>query len=67
MFRMLDGTGETETDTVRWEGPEVFPVFINEVAYCAPPPLGNAANVAFFPCQRETIVVPVLKLTPPSP
>ena len=59
MFRMLDGTGEP----MLWDGAEVFPVFINEVAYCAPAPLGNAANVAFFPCTRETIVVPALTAT----
>ena len=45
---------------VRWEGDTVYPVFVNEVAYCAPPPLGNNAKVAFFPCSKEVLDVPAM-------
>jgi hypothetical protein len=53
VFRGFDGT------VTNWEGDEeVFPVFINEVAYCCPPPLGNNAKLAFFPNKKECIRVP---------
>lgn len=47
-----------------WSREEVYPVFIGEVAYCAPPPLGNAAGVAFMPCIKESIMVPSFQMGP---
>eukprot|EP00658_Telonema_sp_P-2_P061110 TRINITY_DN49870_c0_g1_i1.p1 TRINITY_DN49870_c0_g1~~TRINITY_DN49870_c0_g1_i1.p1 ORF type:complete len:105 (-),score=19.32 TRINITY_DN49870_c0_g1_i1:252-566(-) len=47
-------------EVILWEGEEVYPVFVNEVAYIAPPPLGNSRRVAFLPCRREVLVVPAL-------
>ena len=54
VFRGFDGTVTPWADEE-----EVYPVFIGECAYCtAPPPLGNNAKIAFFPCRREQLAVP---------
>lgn len=47
----------------KWEGSNVYPVFIEEVAYSLKPPNGNNQNIAFFPCKKENMVCPEIRIS----